>query len=231
MSSTILAENPDASVTDALGIWLENRLADLNTALPATVVAYDPDTQSADVQPIWMRKIELRDGEIVSVGLPQVNKAPVYMPAGGGFRVSFPLAAGDFVLLLVAQRSLDAWLSADRPDEVAAPGSPRKHALTDAIVIPGIRPYKRAQPSTAGDLVIGQEAAPEGASGPSELRIKPDGTVMVSAGGEADDVMVRGNALNLWLTTKLSVATAVGPSGPATTGLGPDELSVLAKVR
>lgn len=229
--TSFLSANPDISVVDALSIWLENRLADLHTALPAKVVAYDPATQSADVQPIWQRKIELPDGEVVSIGMPQVNKAPVYMPAGGGFRVSFPLQAGDFVMLLVAQRSLDAWLNSPTPEEVNAPGDPRKHSLSDAMVIPGIRPYARALPGTDGDLVVGQEAATEGAAGPSELRIKPDGTVMVSAGGEADDVMVRGNALNVWLTTKLSVSTAVGPSGPAVTGLGPDELSALAKVR
>lgn len=54
----------------------------------------------------------------------------------------------------------------------------------------------------------------------------------LNAGGAADQAMVRGDALSLWLTTQLSVQTAFGPSGPAILGLNPGvELSLLGKVK
>lgn len=56
--------------------------------------------------------------------------------------------------------------------------------------------------------------------------------VNVNAGGAADQAMLRGDALSTYLTTKLSVTTALGPSGPALLPLVPGaELSVLAKVK
>jgi hypothetical protein len=57
-------------------------------------------------------------------------------------------------------------------------------------------------------------------------------TVNLNAGGTADQAMVRGDALNTFLTTRLSVLTAFGPSGPAIVPLAAGvELSVAARVR
>jgi hypothetical protein len=56
--------------------------------------------------------------------------------------------------------------------------------------------------------------------------------VNINAGGAADQAVVRGDDLNLYLTTKLTVPTALGPSGPSTVPLmAGTELSLLAKVK
>lgn len=50
---------------------------------------------------------------------------------------------------------------------------------------------------------------------------------LVNLGSNATEPVVRGNLLNTYLTTILSVPTALGPSGPATIGLVAGELSTV----
>lgn len=166
-----IAEQPDASLLDALSVWLENRLADVHTVLPGKVVAFYPDSQSADVQPLLRRTIRLPGAEEPkTIEYPQVTKAPIVYPRGGGWRITWPLKEGDFVLLVVAERSLDRWLSGG--GAAVSPGDPRKHDLSDAVVLAGLAPYEAGIKEIGlEDLVIGRE------DGSSEIRLKPDGTI------------------------------------------------------
>ena len=50
---------------------------------------------------------------------------------------------------------------------------------------------------------------------------------LINLGANASEPVVRGNALNTYLTTTLSVSTALGPSGPAIVGLVGGELSTV----
>lgn len=52
----------------------------------------------------------------------------------------------------------------------------------------------------------------------------------INIGAAADSAMVRGDDLNTYLTSKLTVSTAFGPSGPSTVPLS-TELSVISKVK
>lgn len=173
-----IADQPDPSLLDALTVWLENRLADVHTILPGKVVAFYPDSQSADVQPLLKRTIRLPGEDPKVIEYPQVTKAPVVYPRGAGWRITWPLKAGDLVLVAVGERSLDRWLSGD--GAAVAPGDPRKHDLSDAVVLAGLAPYGSAIPDIGTeDLVLGREDAS------SELRLKPDGTILLGAGADA----------------------------------------------
>jgi hypothetical protein len=95
----------------------------------------------------------------------------------------------------------------------------------------------QAATATAGanlglfSLTVTTTAAAELAAG-TTLDLTSTGQLRLNAGGTADSEMVRGTELSTYLTTKLSVLTAFGPSGPATLPLAPGvELSTLGRLR
>lgn len=120
-------------MSDVLGAvqWaMESGLSDVNTAVPGTVVQYDPASNRAVVRASMPKR--LADGSELEA--PSVHEVPVAFPAGGGFSLTFPLKPGDGVLLIFSQRSLEGWLSGG----TQAPDDPRRFALSDAIAIPGL---------------------------------------------------------------------------------------------
>ena len=66
---------------------------------------------------------------------------PVYYPSGGGFTLTFPIAAGDECIVLFNDRQIDNWLAtgAGKPPIVG-----RAHDLSDGLALVGIRNNTRA---------------------------------------------------------------------------------------
>lgn len=120
-----------SDVVEAMQWGMEAALSDVNTAMPATVVSYDPSSNRAVVRPSLPKR--LASGE--ELPSPSVMEVPVAFQAGGGASLTFPLRPGDGLLLVFAQRSLEGWLSGS----ATAPDDPRRFALSDAIAIPGLR--------------------------------------------------------------------------------------------
>lgn len=114
---------------------IDARLADLRVALPGRIESFDPETQLARVKPLIHETHETPGGE-ATAPLPIVSDVPVQFPGGGGFVVTFPVAAGDPCWLVFADRALDAWLQSGRDGE---PVDLRRHALSDAVAILGVR--------------------------------------------------------------------------------------------
>lgn len=200
MSKTTLA-----SVLNRL---VEQHTAKLRVALPAVVVSYNAERQTIVAQV----QIRARFEDGAEAELPQLVDVPVHYPAGGGYVVSFPLAGGDPVLLLFSDRSLDEWKASGA---MATPASTRKHQLTDAIAVPGVRAPGDALPASAVDgskLIVGEVDG-------MQLRIGNGRAELGNASGELlalfDDAIA---ALETATT-----ATALGPQplDPATmTALG-----------
>ena len=61
----------------------------------------------------------------------------------------------------------------------------------------------------------------------ASIKCDSDGNITLNNG---DDVAIKGNALNTWLTSSLSVSTAFGPSGPAIAPLTPNEKNITVKL-
>jgi hypothetical protein len=121
-------------------------LAGLHTALPGQIEAYDYTTQRARVKPL----IQRADADGTLESFPVIVDVPVVWPRSGGASLTFPVAAGDTVLLIFSERSLDWWLSVggDSP-----PGDPRRFDLSDAIAIPGLYPFSEASQDPNGQDV------------------------------------------------------------------------------
>ena len=135
----------------------ENRLSDLHTAMPGTIVKYDSRTQEASVQPLLKRAYINEDGSEGLDELPIIQGVQVAFPRAGKYFMTFPLAKGDPVLLVFSERSLDEW-SASSGKVTLDPIDLRMHDLSDAIAIPGCYPDTKPLPDSVGSgVAIGKE--------------------------------------------------------------------------
>lgn len=139
----------------------EGIFADLHVSLPCRVERYDSALQVVDVQPLIKDSHEGFDGERVYTDYPVIPNVPVLFPGGGGMRITFPIAAGDTVLVVFGDRSHDRWQHGT--PGVNEPVDDHRHHLTDAYAIPGL--HSNAAPwsgAEAGVITLGSDAgAPE----------------------------------------------------------------------
>lgn len=151
---------------------------DLHVSIPAKVVRVELAKGLVDAQPLVK---DVFDGQAVSV--PVIPNVPVVWPGAGGYRLTFPIAAGDIVLLVFSDRSLDLWL--EKGGEVD-PEDPRRHALSDAIAIPGLRSFREPWTGAAEDAaVLGKDGAPQVKASSDAVTIGREGSPVVKVTGDA----------------------------------------------
>ena len=100
----------------------------LHVAMPGTIISYDPDTATADVQPALRRTSTF--GNLLTA--PLLSGVPVFLPSA-----DFTPSPGDACLLIFADFCIDGWYDTSQP---VVPPSPRMHDLSDAFAIVGFRP-------------------------------------------------------------------------------------------
>ncbi len=135
---------------------IEDVLKDTHCSNPAVVLSYNASTQLAQVQPLLMRTFVNDDGTIDVEAQPVINNVPVAWPAGGGFRMTFPLGAGDIVGLIFADQSLDIWKSQGGQVD---PVDQRIHSINDCWAIPQVRGSKAWTAVSTSHVQLGQDGA------------------------------------------------------------------------
>lgn len=174
---------------DVIQRALEARLGEVHTTLPGRVEKFDTNTHRASVQPLVRRayydEAETRQTE----RYPVIPDVPVLFHGSGSNRITFPVKVGDLVLLVIASCSLDRVLVQGKEVD---PQDDRRHALSDAIAIPGFYTFN-ALPTTAPDdaMVIHAET----------LRL---------GGPGADQAVVVQSALDDFMTALGSAISALG---------------------
>jgi len=196
-------ESPEAAATAAA----RSMLKDTHTCLPGIVKAYDPETQTASVQPA-IRRVFVDQGE---VDLPVCVDVPVVFPAGGDFVLTFPVAAGDECLLIFSERAIDFWW--DRGG-TQLPSEVRFHDLSDAFALVGVNSRPRFVANVNPEAVELRTR-----DGGTVIRME-DGKITSNVGGDiGSQAALNGNDWASWahdLITQIkaiTVPTAVGPSG------------------
>ena len=114
--------------------------ASLWTAMPGIVVSYDPDKQTAAVQPAIQGYPPTTRGVAAPVNMPVCLDCPVSFPRGGGYALTFPLNEGDEGMLVFASRCIDAWWQSGG---VQPQAELRMHDLSDGMFIPGVTSQSR----------------------------------------------------------------------------------------
>lgn len=130
---------------------MDQRLTGVFTAMPGRVESYDAAKQSCDVQPLVQNGYINEEGERVAERLPVVPGIPVVFPGSGAWSFTFPISRGDTVLLVFANCSLDQWL--ERDGEVD-PIDDRRHHLSDAFAIPGLRSFRNPLDEPPSDAMV-----------------------------------------------------------------------------
>lgn len=203
-------EQWSATPEDAAGAAVDARLKDLHTAMPGIVKSFNPATQTAQVQPA-MQRLFLGVGW---VDLPPCVDVPVQFPRGGGFVLTFPVAAGDECLLVFGERAIDFWWDRGGVQESS---EQRFHDLSDAFAIMGVSSRPKMLSGFASDA-----AELRTLDGSTVLRIEA-GTVY--AGGKigaqkalmAEAYRTQQTALNAAFSAFVAALAAWTPAGPAST--------------
>lgn len=118
---------------------------------------FDASKGLADVQPLQQEIREIDGGEEVYT-IAVIPNVPVICLGGGDYADTYPVAQGDECLLLVSDRSVDAWFD---QGGVVDPVDVRRHNLTDAFALVGLRSKSRALSEWPTDRrEIGKQGGP-----------------------------------------------------------------------
>jgi len=119
---------------DSIHQAIDTKMSGVNTAMPGVIGSYDAAHNRATVSPSIAKR--LHDPDLEGLAPPQIINRPVIWPAAqsGKAALTMPLAAGDGVMLVSQQRSLENWLSGNN----GKPDDPRQFDLTDTVAIPGL---------------------------------------------------------------------------------------------
>lgn len=206
--------NQTPTLAGVIRMAIDSAQRSVYTALPARVESYDATSQTCSAQPVLLGEYIDEAGDRQTLRDPIIENVPVVFPSAGDFAITFPLSAGDTVLLVFSSRSLDKWLIAGGEID---PNDGRRQHLSDAIAIPGLR----ALPDAIGS---------DGTSGNS-LVVK-GGSIRLGSSA-ANDPVVRKSDLDAFVST-FNTHFHPTPSGPssapdATTRQGDIECSTVVR--
>ncbi len=164
------------TLPDLVEAIVEHSLWDLHTCLPAKIVTIDYEQQKATVQPLI--KERNRDAKANDKGLqdmPVIQGVPVIFPSANTGILTFPIKAGDIVLVVFSERSVDNFVFSDGVNPVD-PDDFRKHNYTDAFCIAGLYPFKKALGIHPSDAVLRMNVD---TANECSVSLKPNGDVIV----------------------------------------------------
>lgn len=121
---------------EALKAMAENYINRIRVAIPAMIVSFDPQKQTASVQPTIKDTLQ---GEFTA--LPELSDVPVQFPRAGGYSITFPVKSGDECLLVFCDMCIDGWYQSGGVQNQA---EKRRHDLSDACAILGITSIPKA---------------------------------------------------------------------------------------
>jgi len=141
---------PDPELADLYRVWARKIGLAIRTAVPGTVMAYDPTTQEASIRVDFLQVQRVTQQVAGEPDPSETNKerasAPLLLTkvpvcwAGAGdgeSYLTFPITAGCTGTLVVLDRSKDTWVN--RTASVAVdPVKSAIHSLADCVFFPGL---------------------------------------------------------------------------------------------
>jgi len=184
---------------EVLQTAIDSALLDVHTSMPGQVTHVYTDApelgQLVDVRPC-LRHALATDADpdaaapYIEEDLPILQRVPVAYPQGGGFAITWPLAVGDFVLLIFSERSIRHWLAtAIKTHQVTTSCQDvDPHTLDGAIALPlGPAPLNNLLVrNRSSDMVLGGEAGKRIYITPSLIYLGTNDTTKLSKAARAD---------------------------------------------
>jgi len=190
-------------LTEAFAELKENILGDINCCLPAIIDSYDHNTCKAQVEIPLVKRF--RNGE--TTNYPAFADVPVMFPTGSDCGIRYPLNKGDSGILLFADRAIDRYI---QDGEVGVPDSRRKHAMSDAIFIPGLVPFANQDFQDDNESFVIKYL-------PSEFRITGDGKFQLKK-NSVELLSLINDTLTQLIDAMTSLATATAGGNPLVPG-------------
>lgn len=182
---------------ESLRLALESQQAQIWTALPGIVSGVDLDKQTVSVQPSVQGSVSDAQGNVSNVNLPVLVDVPIVWPRAGGFALTFPIKAGDEVLVVFSSRCIDAWWQSGG---VGVAAEARMHDLSDgfAVLAPTSQSKKLSNVSSS-NVQLRDEA------GTTYVEIAPGGKIKLLGATSIDlnapTINIAGTNININGTT------------------------------
>lgn len=201
----------------AMRTALEGNQSQIWTAFPAIVSAVNYTSETLECTPAIKGVQTNPNGFQQYVTLPQLVDVPICFPSAGGFSLTLPIAAGDEILIVIANRCIDSWWQLGG---IQIPMEFRMHDLSDGFAIPG----PRSKPKVITGGINTDNAQLRTDDGTCMLEITPDGKInMLAPGGVkitgnldvTGEVTAKKGTTNVTLSTHVhgGVATGSGSTG------------------
>lgn len=117
----------------------------LRTTMPAQVVAWNPERNSVDVQPVLQGAYLDDDNNVVDpYNLPIINDVQVQFFGAGDFWLTCEPTVDSYCVLSISDRCIEGWKKAGG---IINPQKLRHHDKSDAFAYVGLNPFPDAIPS------------------------------------------------------------------------------------
>lgn len=198
-----------ASKGDLTGLFkfvLTKTLQNTDDMLPAKVLSYSRETNTATVLPL----IKIVSTDKIATSRAQIKGIPVLQLGGGGFVLSFPIEAGDIGWIKANDRDISLFMKNKAEKE---PNTGRLHSFSDAVFIPDtmFRSVSIASEDASSVVLQSLDGTQKVAISDSQVKITSADLIILSA----PEIQITG--------------ALVGGSGASFTGTITSENDVIAK--
>ena len=205
------------SLEGLMNQYSKNSINAMFTSIPARIVG-TPNLaeQRVDVQ-ILVNKVTTDD---VSREHTVLLNVPLVFQGSQSSQFSFPVVAGDTVLLVFSQRSIDRFKLGGKTPHT--PADFRKYSRNDAMAIPGLfsfpdaanNPSKRSLSHSTSDAVMVHNI---GTGNECEVRLEASGGIVINAPGNKVEVNCESSVVNATSSSEVNTETATINASSSTT--------------
>lgn len=135
---------------ESLRVAMDGMLANLWTALPATIVSVNYIKQTITAQPTIMGIGTDKDGNDTDIKMPLLVDVPFQSFGGAGFIITMPNLEGSECLIVFSSRCIDGWWLSGG---VQKQEDERMHDLSDGMAIIGFNSQNRLIPNYSTSAV------------------------------------------------------------------------------
>ena len=137
----------NGSLAGVINFSFQESMKDIDTMVPAKVIAYNRTTNRAQIQ----CQTNTVSTNYQQTAGKQIASVPVLVLGGGGFMINFPLKPGDLGWLLATDRDISLFL---QNYQAAAPGVYILRTFSSSVFIPDIMTNYTIADDDSNNLVI-----------------------------------------------------------------------------
>lgn len=134
-----------------LGVVIDQVLESFQIMMPGKVVSYDSTKQSASIQPLIQKAYIDESDKRIPETLPQIHDVPVRHIGGSSGRITVPVVAGDYGMIIFSSLSIARW---KLRGGIVDPGDDRRHDLNDCVFEPGLHDFAHVPTTAPTDAIV-----------------------------------------------------------------------------